>query len=368
MEEGPKSAPRRERGGDPQPRLVWELGTAYDLFLSLDVLHNPGHFGLRASWAAGVRSRLSIEERKTLEEAGKLIHLPFRWIYTLPEPRDAASVLWALRQMPAEDRLTNLSWLSNLSDEAKPVLQQIKSRGSWDEADVEIIKRGFRKDKKGKATIRQLDDLLELWTDAAAFGERYLAALQSYFQAFFAEEERHIAPALKSAQERAQDLAEELPLDKVLEQLSQGLHIPQLLNASELVLVPSYWITPLVIPEILDATRAVMVFGARPANESLVPGEVVPDALLRTLKAIADPTRLRILRYLAHENLTPSEISRHLRLRAPTVTHHLNTLRLAGLVHLTLDAHTEKRYAARLEAVQGMFSLLDEFLQAEDEV
>jgi hypothetical protein len=43
---------------DVSPQLRWEFGTAYDLMMSLEVLHNPENFGLRASWAAGVRSRL----------------------------------------------------------------------------------------------------------------------------------------------------------------------------------------------------------------------------------------------------------------------------------------------------------------------
>ena len=35
--------------------LSWDLGTAYDFFISLHVLHNPDKFGLRGSWAAALR-------------------------------------------------------------------------------------------------------------------------------------------------------------------------------------------------------------------------------------------------------------------------------------------------------------------------
>ena len=70
---------------------------------------------------------------------------------------------------------------------------------------------------------------------------------------------------------------------------------------------------------------------------SLVPGELVPDALYQPLKALADPTRLRILRYLSDEPLTPAALARRLRLRSPTVIHHLDALRLARLVILTLE-------------------------------
>ena len=63
-----------------QPKISWDFGTAYDLFISLYVLHHPDVFGLRPPWAAGVRSRLTSEERRTLEIAQDGIYSPFHWI------------------------------------------------------------------------------------------------------------------------------------------------------------------------------------------------------------------------------------------------------------------------------------------------
>jgi DNA-binding transcriptional ArsR family regulator len=79
------------------------------------------------------------------------------------------------------------------------------------------------------------------------------------------------------------------------------------------------------------------------------------------MKALADPTRLRILRYLSAEPLTPAELARRLRLRAPTVVHHLHTLRLARLVHLTLE-NEGRRYQARRRAIDEACSMLEEYL------
>jgi DNA-binding transcriptional ArsR family regulator len=107
-----------------------------------------------------------------------------------------------------------------------------------------------------------------------------------------------------------------------------------------------------------------LAFGTRPADMSVIPGEIVPDALVRSLKALADPTRLKIMRYLTHENLTPSEIARKLQLRPPTVTHHLKELRLAGLVELSL-MHEENRYTARKQALEAVYENLNAFLQGE---
>ena len=50
------------------PTIEWDYGTAYEFFISLHVLHQPEHFGIRASWAAGVRSRIPSAERKLLED------------------------------------------------------------------------------------------------------------------------------------------------------------------------------------------------------------------------------------------------------------------------------------------------------------
>jgi len=110
----------------------------------------------------------------------------------------------------------------------------------------------------------------------------------------------------------------------------------------------------------------MMCFGARPANASLVPGKIVPEDLLRALKALADPTRLKIVRYLAGEDLTPADLARKLRLRAPTVVHHLNELRLAGLVHITIQEGGKKRYTSRQEALGNFYHNLQDFIQIGD--
>jgi DNA-binding transcriptional ArsR family regulator len=87
--------------------------------------------------------------------------------------------------------------------------------------------------------------------------------------------------------------------------------------------------------------------------------------LVETLKALADPTRLRILRYLASQPMTPSQLARRLRLRAPTVVHHLKELRLAGLVQVTFQAEGEKHYALRHNAVNEMQPILEDFLSGD---
>ena len=99
------------------PALSWESGTAYELFVSLYVLHKAEEFGIRPSFAAGVRSRIPAAERKLLEDIVPFFGLPFKWIHDLPAPRDAITALWALKQIPPAERMIKLLRL----DEAYPV-------------------------------------------------------------------------------------------------------------------------------------------------------------------------------------------------------------------------------------------------------
>lgn len=193
---------------------------------------------------------------------------------------------------------------------------------------------------------------MDWWIDGEAAGERLLTALRAYYEVFFAEEENRIRPALQAGLERAQELAERMPVLDLVEELSQGIILEDILEAPNLVLAPSFWGSPLLILDQIAEDREIVLFGARPPEASLVPGEVVPDALLRGLKALSDSTRLRILRYLSEEALTPSQLSRRLRLRSSTVVHHLDVLRLATLVQFRMGEHgKDRRYAVRPEAV-----------------
>ena len=49
-------------------------------------------------------------------------------------------------------------------------------------------------------------------------------------------------------------------------------------------------------------------------------------------KALADPTRRRILELLKSGDLTAGELAAHFDISKPTLSHHLATLKAAGLV------------------------------------
>lgn len=345
-----------------RPTILWDWGTAYDLFASLHVLHHPDKFGLRGAWAAGVRSRLTAPQRTILEDAQELFFSsPLGWVSHLLEPKDAATALWALSKISPADRLAALAFHVDELPEILETLKQVTDKGSWNDNDLERLQIQYQQSGKPPHSNKWVT-ILNWWSHTEEFGERYLAALQAYVAVFFDEEEKRIKPYLQQALEDAQAIATQLDFSNLFVELSQGVMIAALEEADEVKFVPSYWITPLVMYDRTIKEKWVVLFGARPAHVALVPGEVVPDAMLRVLKALSDPTRLLILRYLSDSPLTPSQLSRKLRLRAPTVIHHLSALRLAGLVYVTMDVENEKRYTVRESAVKDTFDTLGKFL------
>lgn len=353
-------------------KLLWDVGTGYDLFVSLHVLHNPAKFGLRGSWAAGVRSRLPAPERKVLEQADHYMWVPVHLLHRLPAPKNGALVLDVISLIPVIERIGIMSFRPDTPNDLMEFLLDIRARQSWVASDLERLRLFYK--QIGRQTRQGiLEDTLHAWANAAETGELYFNALKNYHEVFFAEEEYRIQADLIRGLERAQQLAQKLDFGSLLEELSQGVRFSEAPEEARLdcLLIPSYWTTPLIIFGKAAENIRFFIFGARPADASLVPGEMVPDKMLQAIKALADPTRLRILRYLSKSALTPTHLAQLLRLRPPTVVHHLAELRLAGLVQLTVEPDQkkgERRYAARLESIPRLYEALQDFLAQPDDV
>jgi DNA-binding transcriptional ArsR family regulator len=76
-------------------------------------------------------------------------------------------------------------------------------------------------------------------------------------------------------------------------------------------------------------------------------------ALLRSLQALSEPSRLRILGFLAERSLSAPELAAALGLSPKTVGHHLARLRKAGLVE-ELPSGGVARYALRPSRLREM--------------
>lgn len=345
-------------------KIQWDMGTAYDLFVSLRALHDPDVFGVRASWAAGVRSRLPLEHRQTLELVARQVSPPLSFVHSLSAPKDAASVVATLKKIPASRILETISFTFLTSNAYKETLLNARPGQKWTPAEKQTLLERVRISEHYTQSAH-LDGLYQTWTNREAYGVKIIKALESYTENFFAEEEHRILPVLKKGLSHAQMRAGSLALPALLEELSNGIRIEKIDSFSKIVLAPSFWGSPYVFLEKMSPDALMVVFGARPDTMAIIPGDIVPDALIRSLKALSDSTRLRILRYLAQAPRTAAELSRALRLRPPTVLHHLNQLRMAGMVQILLSKEGERQYSPRYDGFENTIDLLKLFVQGD---
>jgi len=142
----------------------------------------------------------------------------------------------------------------------------------------------------------------------------------------------------------------------VFEDLPPGL--------KEIVLVPQFHFQPL---NAIGPFRSSIVVGYSPEIGSLAEGEPSADLLRRT-KAVADGSRLRILRFLAQSAAEPArsltDIAAATRLSASTVLHHLLTLRSAGLVRTHFNPRRPDRYSQRRAGFAEMLARLESYAGA----
>lgn len=349
-----------------QPQISWDKGSAYDFFVSLWILHRPDEFGLRPSWAAGVRSRLPTPLRDVLEHSQTFINVPLHFIHNLPQPKDGNAALTALENLPPQERLPALVFNGRKDQQTTSYRDFLLSLEGKQRLTASIESRITERYKHSNTVTKKvIRAIFDAWSNRTTFGEQLLQALQAYQNNFFQEEELRINPAQSKALEEAQQLATEKPVLSLLEDLSAGVRMDWIVDVSSLVLAPSFWGAPFVFYNYLDEKTGIILFGARPKGMALVPGDLVPEELINALKALADPTRLRILRYLLEGPRTPSELAKILRLRPPTVIHHLHNLRLAGLVRVTVSPKAERRYAVRMDGVETTTQNLMDFLSGD---
>lgn len=345
-------------------KIHWDIGTAYDLFISLRILHEPEEFNIRASWAAGVRSRVPLEHRQTLEQLTRITTVPLVFIHSLDKPKDSTELLKKIKQLTPTRLLEELTIHTRTPQEIQDLFHSTTPRKKWTSEEMELLskRRGISDSKSAKVVINAF---YEAWSQPDSFHERVISAIEAYVETFFAEEEQRIRPVLEEELSHARMRAGSRPLPAMLEEITAGVRIGDLGHISSITLAPTFWGSPIMFFDYLRDQELIALFGARPGTMSIIPGDIVPDALLRGMKAMADATRLRILRYLAHEPQTAAELSRILRLRPPTVNHHLNQLRLAGMVQVFLSSSGERKFSARYEGFDNTQDLLNQFVRGE---
>lgn len=363
----------QERAADPLAAVLrWDWGTAYELLFSLHTILRPKEHGVPAPWAAGVRKRLSQQSQMDLKlffsvPFGYLAYTPMHIILGMEQPKDVRHFLDLVEVIPDEDFSRRIHLPMVNDDSLARITNKAASGKKITDVDIEEYRRiiagvGMRT----APTVAEIRRLFSEMADPANTKRRWLGLLREYQAIFFAEEEKRERPVLERMLRDAQKLAGKTTVPDLIERLSNGFTISPDIELKRLVLAPSIWSHPFVV-RFEPADRELFIaWGAHPTGYRLVPGAMVPDDALLVLRALGDPTRLRLLRLLSVEPRSPQSLAIELKLSLPTVSHHIRELRIAGLIRIELAGKgRENKYTVRWPSAQKAFEQLEEFVRGQ---
>ena len=93
-------------------------------------------------------------ERELLETLHDTMYgkTPLRWIHSLDGPKDGATVLRALADIPEEERLLVLN---NMPEGVADVLRSVGQRGTYNDDDVQALRAASKNAGKSRCLLRK---------------------------------------------------------------------------------------------------------------------------------------------------------------------------------------------------------------------
>lgn len=101
---------------------------------------------------------------------------------------------------------------------------------------------------------------------------------------------------------------------------------------------------------VMSNTKNILIYNVKKSKEEL--GEI-KERLSQGMKLLADPNRLEIMRMIKHSPMCGKDIASAMNLTTATVSHHMDLLRKAGLLHVEREQNT-KYFSVNYHNVMGL--------------
>lgn len=197
-----------------------------------------------------------------------------------------------------------------------------------------------------------LDHLIRVKTD-------YPPLLRLWYEYYFANIEPEIEPLIsEDAQEKSVLLLKMEP-EGLIEYATGGVILDDI-PVDSILLFPGVHFRPINTYCFYDNILLIQYPVDIPEENEDDP----PVVLLRMTEALADPERLRLLRYVATEPKTVNDIATNLNQPYDTLMHHLLILRAAGLLrsHVNAGDQTE-RFSLRPDGAAELQMFFESYLR-----
>ena len=346
--------------GHPPQNVVVEAGTGYDLLLTAVVVADRHTIG-RLDEAQAIRDATATVDggsvRRTIEAISREPWISLLgFVHAAVADRSATGVIAAMRAAePREVVLAALGYHRRaMRDLTRPEVMAAAVDG--DRAAIREFRRtSFPHLRHWQRTLRTL-----LGIPAEEVAGQLVDTLARLHQTVFASLEDRVAPAAAADAERARQLVADGGFDGALRLLAPSITFERPIEQSTVVLVPSVVIRPAWA--LTDHGPTLVI--AYPAIAASAGGP--PERLVRIASALGDELRLRVIRELAEQPATISDLADRLGVPRTSLQYHVRLLADAGLVVLAADDARWGRLMIRTEAIAELGALAEDWVRVPD--
>jgi DNA-binding transcriptional ArsR family regulator len=337
--------------------------------LSLSVLVQPSHHPLHHEWVRSTRRCLPSEMKQKVADF-RFSHMDYIPAGLLPQRSDPypdfEGELERIRSLPLEEQ--SIPILRNLVGGKSELFARLDSP----EAREEVLERGA---DLGSATVELLKLGLE---DPRQLAEGFLDGLTRYWQVCFREEWERIEPKLAATTDEASQRLADGGLYAMLEGLRPRIglnreagefwlrraHEVQIMldDRAEILFVPSAFIWPHIGLAHDPPGRLAVIYAAPFASYESSPESL--DGFVPLMRALGDPTRLRVLKLIAERPRSTQELARLITISESAMSKHLRQLTRCGVLVTERDSYYQLYYLVR-ERVEPLSARLLEFLESD---
>jgi DNA-binding transcriptional ArsR family regulator len=336
----------RTDADDFRSMTTFRTSSIYEMMLSLGALQRP--MPRHEEWSRQLRTALPQE---LLEEVG-FLHSRFENGILLmelavdyPDHHDVPGFLSYVEEMSIP------TFLFYVLGRLAPPEEMEKLKPNMDSL-LSIIPLAFPEGCSHTEQRFRTGGFVELLAEPEVYKARMVALWRSYWETYFAQEiKRYAALWQESTTEKSRALATS-DAEEFVQRLSNHKklpeQIPQGYTTREVVLVPSFFVRHQLTFYGYGSTT--IIYDCQLTEQRREQLETLEEEILTLTKALADKTRLSLLKWIVRDpQVYGRQLAKLCRISQPSVSRHLRVLKEADLVeekptgnHLTYEVHRER--------------------------
>ncbi|UQZ37130.1 ArsR family transcriptional regulator [Paenibacillus sp. PK3_47] len=270
-----------------------------------------------------------------------------------------------------------IDWVRDLDNRIPPQqLSLLRGAAEWPFSDYDVLYAWAYNRGPASKVLQFLDELddtpleeiflrsVPLFPDftmeeCARIKNSYSPLLRLWHEQYFRHVEHKILPLLIEDASEKKMLQSKMDPTALIEYASGGVVIEDLPGLDTIVLLPTVHNRPINTYCFYNTLMIIQY----PVDVPLDNEDEPPTVLLRMTKALSDPTRLRLLRYVAHEPKTLWEMQSELSQSSEMLMHHLLILRVAGLLRVHLSGENSERFSIRPDGASELQMFLESYIR-----